>query len=520
MDVTGQWYYARWLGGGCRLDTGAEWNAEIGGKGIIFSEGKLKIPLQYSIDGWWEGPPDSGLRVCRHKSYLILQRRKDSKGCFKEVRATSSLCRAACLCYMSTIGSIFLKPGKATVPTQSVPSASLAPSAEGTECIPEPQCTPEQLCESCRPEVSSAAELKEEAQPEPNSVQDAHSSPTSREWPEPEAEGLPDQPSLGSRMPSDEFPETTCDEKLAKPPQILTSFHGVTSLGHGLGTTANVITLGEPARSPRPPLREVIETLGTALETDYPVVDGAADASDINPDSIEDQDVPAHGGLEDSELSAMLDLSPTLLKERMVANVEEHEAPTSIAIPHGNHEVPTSIAISHVGLEDSELSATLDLSPTSPEERVVASELLATSDSSPASPEERVVADVEDLSTTMYGLFTVPEHAELPDVPCPAEPSRSNSCLLHGGSVFPDGSSNTWLREENDIPQEVSILQREPAMFSNGRQMEMGIFMNADERPPGDEEDPEEDEEEEDPRLRPNPLMRSNKVSGSLSRSC
>merc|ERR1719491_2288356 len=138
MDVAGHWFYAKWFGGGCRLAQGEEEKEEEGGgkedhetctqriQYVLFSEGKLKLRLHCSSDGWWEGPPGSGVRLCREGPYLVLERQRSGKRKGKrKVRAATSPWAAACLCYRSTLSGVFLRPAK-TAPR--APAA--APRAE------------------------------------------------------------------------------------------------------------------------------------------------------------------------------------------------------------------------------------------------------------------------------------------------------------------------------------------------------------------------------------------------------
>jgi len=446
-EVTGQWYYARWLGGGCRLVPGDEANGDGGAKGVVFSEGKLKIPLHFSSEGWWEGPPESGLRLCRRERYLILHRRKGDKGQFSEICAANSKCRAACLCYMSPLQGRSLRPGKVDQSATLVPPVPVTRMIHEAEYVTEPQCIPQKPCIARDREAAEKDEAAEKEEPpvpaekEPSSTQSETGSQdglgSEDFWPEPEAEGLPEQPSTAANpehlINTEELPETTSDERLVQHPQIGSYCLGVTSRGHSPGAKTNVILLGEPPILRRdPPSKEVIESLGTAPESDYP--EGTSDAADVN-----------------------------------LAIVSESE----------------------------ELE-----SPRTPE--------------APQSPKfERVVAEVEDLRTTIHGLLAVPENAELPDVPCPMAPSKSDASLLHGGSVIFDGGYKKWPGQDNDIPQEVSILHRESAQLCEFPIEQLGSVVSGEANVTslGEEEEPDED-----PRRSGGAgIVRSHKVSGHLS---
>jgi len=431
MDVNGQWYYARWLGGSCRL-TLCDEKTDVDKKDVTFSEGKLEIPLHYCTDGWWEGPPDSGLRICRRGRYLILRRQQGNKGRVKQFRATSSKCAAACLCYTSPFGHTKLAKDDASPPSVLVPAVE-----EPESLVAEEPCDDAAVIhmEAPRrshtppPEAPPPEPTKEHSEASREGSEDTPVYTSEGVWPEPEAEGQPEQPStaqdpdhLISLELNHELPDTASSEKLVQHPQISPYCLGVTSRNHSAEVITNVIQLGEAPHSPGT-AREVLDSLNASRDADY--VDVTPDGSDFN-----------------------------------LAIVE-------------------------------------DLSPRSP---VV----------------PRVVAEVDDLQTTIHGLHAVPEHAELPDEALSMAPSKSDASILLGGSVIFDAASSTRLQEDV-IPEKVSILHGEAVevIGNSGSPTEPGSFESSDANAsPIVEEEPEE----EDPRLRPNPLMRSHKVSGSLSR--
>lgn len=422
MDVTGRWYFASWLGGGCTLATGEDSDADGGDDSrvtysVLYSQGKLKILLHCCSDGWWEGPPDSGLRVCRYGSYLVLQRRKGANGHFRQVRAATSAWGAACLCYKSTLQSIFLITTQDVLPVP-VPETAPPPAKEENSMLPpapQPVSPPQESEDSALP-LSEKEEEDDDF------------------WPEPEAEGLPEQPStaheqsalsllMSSASPdvglhtgteSEELPDTISDEKLLQHPQVVSYCLGVTSLSHSHAAKAdrNVIQLG----------MHVPETM-------------------------------PH-----SEISSLTESIP-------------HSSDTS--------DVNLNIVEERQGLE-------------------------------------RVVAEVTDLCTTVHGLLTVPEDAELPDVPSPIAPSKSDSAILHGSVSF-DGDLSSWLRENHEIPDEAKFLCRETNHLGHST-IELGMSLSHQADALGNIPelgDPEPNETDLRPRL--NPLVRSHEVSSSSS---
>merc|ERR1719183_470179 len=95
MDILGQWFYAKWLGGCCTL--------ELSGDGVLFSEGKLVVTLHYGNEGWWEGPAGTSVRLRREGNYLVLQRQNGTKNTWhRQFRAAKSSCRAKSLCCASS----------------------------------------------------------------------------------------------------------------------------------------------------------------------------------------------------------------------------------------------------------------------------------------------------------------------------------------------------------------------------------------------------------------------------------
>lgn len=162
MDVVGQWFFAGLVGHGFKLvhgDDGAT-DAETC-KGVIFLQGRSKIQLHCASDGWWEGPPDSGLRLCRSGPHLLLRRRRGSKGRFRQSSAARSQWVAAFLWCKSLLSNTFLA-------TKDPPYVPVPPPPDVKE-IP--------------PEIASISQ-------EPFALDDEDA------WPEPEAEGLPEQPSI------------------------------------------------------------------------------------------------------------------------------------------------------------------------------------------------------------------------------------------------------------------------------------------------------------------------------------
>lgn len=401
--------------------------------GVIFVHGKAKMHLRWSSDGWWEESPDSGLRLCRQGGNLVLQRRSSKKK-VKQNRAAKTRCAAACLCYQSTLQSFFMKDK----PFVAVPSPSTV-----AETVPPPLPQPES--------------------PDQFVVEDDEL------WPEPEAEGLPEQPSTAhdqnpvalmmnfdgdtAEMPSmncdgeeqmyvssngDELPEAASGEKLILHPQVISSWHGVTANNGQSSAPGSVIALGAftPPRGQSPDL--VVEMMGTPF-----------------------------GGSPGTPLG---------------------ESPRSPEDEWDTLDVDLQIRVEE-----------------------------------PPKP-DRVVVEVSELSTTIHGLLSVPEGAELPDVPSPIAPSRSDSALLHG-SVHFDGDLTTWLREHHEIPDEetpgISSLPQASAWPRDsteelGRSVGMGEPSNVDLH--GEREPLEAQPAQPYPRPS-NPLVRSQQVSSNLSRS-
>lgn len=405
MDVVGQWFFAKWLGGGCRLVQGSEGvNTDGSGKDddVTFFEGKLKLRLVLSSTGYWEGPTDSGLRLFRRGPHLVVQRHRGTKGRIRQTFAATSAWAAACMCYKSTLCSLLVISSK---------DGLLVPTAPPLKAVPQATALPE-----TPPLVEEESEV----------------------WPEPEADGLPEQPSTapGSTMSQlmhppepvcEETPETISDEKLLQSPQVSSYCLGVTSLSHQRSASGasgpHIVPLGvNLAESLRPvedpklqmPREDSLREASSAAEPE-PRLNDASDAAGVRLDIMEDG---------------------------------------------------------------------------------------------------RVVQEVSDLRTTIHGLLTVPENAELPDVPNPVAPSKSDSSLLHGTVAF-DGDLNQYLQENYAIPEEFTVLHRDdplPNEPGNPRSTEASESLYRK----GEIEDEDEDD---DPRKRPNPLVRSHKVSGNLSLS-
>jgi len=440
MDVTGQWFYARWLGGGCRLAQAEGGDEAVGDKaGIIFCEGKLIVLLHCSSDGWWEAPPDIGLRLRRVGPHLVLQRRRGSKGRLKQFRATTSSCSATYLCYKSALLYVFMNSPKVDVPSvQAAPPLKEAPAVSETG-------------------IANAG-AKE-------------SDPDDELWPEPEAEGMPEQPSTAQEANAmslllngdalcEELPETISDEKLVQHPQIVSYCLGVTSLAHS------------PARIPR--------SVG----------------DDTTPGSQSSFfDLPVSPKTEPS-------LHPTRAQSETMSEVCQKAS--SSTRPTEQSEVASDTSDVNLDIVEERIAVAVG-------ERVV---MEGVTDVNLDQVERRVVAQVSDLRTTIHGLLAVPEDAELPDVPNPVAPSKSDSSLLHGSVQF-DGDPNCWQQDQYEIPDEVlpDLQNRENNPLFEKRSDAGSLWNSAAFQSPPDDDD----DEEEDPRLRPNPLVRSHKVSGNLS---
>jgi hypothetical protein len=127
---------------------------------------------------------------------------------------------------------------------------------------------------------------------------------------------------------------------------------------------------------------------------------------------------------------------------------------------------------------------------------------------------ERVVANVSDLRSTMFGLLAVAEDAELPDVPNPFAPSKSDSSILHGSVAF-DNDIRTWLHE-NEIPEEATILDRESATLGKFR-IDAGMALSIVEHVKSLQAVVDEDESRDPRGQGMNMLVRSHHVGSNLS---
>mmetsp|Transcript_39117 Transcript_39117/g.62592 ORF Transcript_39117/g.62592 Transcript_39117/m.62592 type:complete len:444 (-) Transcript_39117:17-1348(-) len=163
MDIAGQWHYVKWFGGGCTIT-----HEDAGFNKLLFVEGKFKIHLLRTADGWWESGPGSARHFHLHRDgpHLVMLVRRGKR--LVQVRASRSSLAAACLCYVSVIRGIFISSPPATLPLAVASASSGAKLAQESWPEPEADCSAEQpsitpveqnsLCLLMNPDVGNEGE--------------------------------------------------------------------------------------------------------------------------------------------------------------------------------------------------------------------------------------------------------------------------------------------------------------------------------------------------------------------------
>eukprot|EP00440_Ansanella_granifera_P022963 gb/GFBE01024941.1/.p1 GENE.gb/GFBE01024941.1/~~gb/GFBE01024941.1/.p1 ORF type:complete len:231 (+),score=49.73 gb/GFBE01024941.1/:1-693(+) len=121
-SITRQFHYGLWNGGCCEL------SRCLSGTEIRFTEGERSFVLKPCSDGWWEGPPEEGLRVRLEGSHLRIQRLTEGTWERGFLAASSSLV-AAKLCYAGIATSAGRKMGGVLLPAAGKQKQQVVPES-------------------------------------------------------------------------------------------------------------------------------------------------------------------------------------------------------------------------------------------------------------------------------------------------------------------------------------------------------------------------------------------------------